>query len=207
MLALASAEFDLSNIPVGNTVTVKWRGKPVFIKHRSPDEISKCNGADVSSMRDPEADSVRAKEVRIHFKRKDANNSCNRLCGHVASCTCTVFLLLSRLSFLLWLPWRFVPLTSHPCAVVPVTSFATFLPRKAGVAGVHGDLHPLGLRAHHRRGRLRRLVLPLPRLPLRRVGPDPQGPSAPQPGNSAVLLRERVQDPGRLNQDGDFLCC
>jgi Rieske Fe-S protein len=63
VLALASAEFDLSNIPVGNTVTVKWRGKPVFIKHRSAAEIAECNGADVSSMRDPEADSVRVKEV------------------------------------------------------------------------------------------------------------------------------------------------
>jgi ubiquinol-cytochrome c reductase iron-sulfur subunit len=32
VLALASAEFELGNIPVGNTITVKWRGKPVFIK-------------------------------------------------------------------------------------------------------------------------------------------------------------------------------
>ena len=64
MLALASAEFELGNIPVGNTVTVKWRGKPVFIKHRTPEEIATCNAADVSTMRDPEDDSVRVKQVR-----------------------------------------------------------------------------------------------------------------------------------------------
>jgi ubiquinol-cytochrome c reductase iron-sulfur subunit len=34
VLALASAEFKLDNIPEGTTMTVKWRGKPVFIRHR-----------------------------------------------------------------------------------------------------------------------------------------------------------------------------
>ena len=41
VLALASAEFDISSIPVGSTLTVKWRGKPVFIRHRTEDEIAK----------------------------------------------------------------------------------------------------------------------------------------------------------------------
>ena len=35
VLALASAEFDLSDIEVGKTVTVKWPGKPAFIRHRT----------------------------------------------------------------------------------------------------------------------------------------------------------------------------
>ena len=59
VLALASAEFDLGGIPVGNTITVKWRGKPVFIKHRTPEEIAACESVDPSSLRDPEADAVR----------------------------------------------------------------------------------------------------------------------------------------------------
>lgn len=62
VLALASAEFELSNIPEGNTITVKWRGKPVFIKHRTPEEIASCESVDVGSLRDPEADSVRVKQ-------------------------------------------------------------------------------------------------------------------------------------------------
>lgn len=41
VLALASAEFDTSGIPEGTTLTVKWRGKPVFIRHRGADEIAK----------------------------------------------------------------------------------------------------------------------------------------------------------------------
>ena len=38
-LALASTEIDLSPIPEGQSLTVIWRGKPVFIKHRMMDEI------------------------------------------------------------------------------------------------------------------------------------------------------------------------
>ena len=34
VLALASAEFDVGAIAEGTTLTVKWRGKPVFIRHR-----------------------------------------------------------------------------------------------------------------------------------------------------------------------------
>ena len=40
VLALASAEFDVSEIAPGNTITVKWRGKPVFIKKRTTEEIA-----------------------------------------------------------------------------------------------------------------------------------------------------------------------
>jgi ubiquinol-cytochrome c reductase iron-sulfur subunit len=62
VLALSSAEFDLGNVPVGNTITVKWRGKPVFIKHRSADEIATENAVSLSELRDPQADTVRAKD-------------------------------------------------------------------------------------------------------------------------------------------------
>lgn len=40
MLALASLEVDMSGIEEGQTVTVKWRGKPVFIRYRTPEEIA-----------------------------------------------------------------------------------------------------------------------------------------------------------------------
>lgn len=42
-------------------VIVKWRGKPVFIRHRTPEEIEEANKVDVQSLRDPQADSDRVK--------------------------------------------------------------------------------------------------------------------------------------------------
>ncbi|PSS13727.1 Cytochrome b-c1 complex subunit Rieske-3 like [Actinidia chinensis var. chinensis] len=62
VLALASLEVDLSNIEPGTTVTVKWRGKPVFIRRRTEDDIKLANSVDVGSLRDPQEDSVRVKD-------------------------------------------------------------------------------------------------------------------------------------------------
>lgn len=62
VLALASAEFDVSAVPVGTTITVKWRGKPIFIRHRTGEEIEKEAAVDVNSLRDPQADSARYKD-------------------------------------------------------------------------------------------------------------------------------------------------
>ena len=41
-LALASTEIDLSSLEEGQSITVKWRGKPVFVRHRTPDEIKQA---------------------------------------------------------------------------------------------------------------------------------------------------------------------
>ena len=60
VLALASLEVDLSKIEVGQTVTVKWRGKPVFIRRRTPAEIEKEVAVDSGELRDPQADTDRA---------------------------------------------------------------------------------------------------------------------------------------------------
>ncbi|KAL3511507.1 hypothetical protein ACH5RR_030908 [Cinchona calisaya] len=61
VLALASLEVDLSSIEPGTTVTVKWRGKPVFIRHRTEDDIKLANSVDVGSLRDPQEDALRVK--------------------------------------------------------------------------------------------------------------------------------------------------
>lgn len=60
VLALASAEFDLSEINPGKTITVKWRGKPVFIRHRTPAEIEESESVPMAYLRDQEADDERA---------------------------------------------------------------------------------------------------------------------------------------------------
>ncbi|RZC23713.1 Cytochrome b-c1 complex subunit Rieske-2, mitochondrial isoform B [Glycine soja] len=62
VLALASLEVDLSSIEPGTTVTVKWRGKPVFIRRRTEDDIKLANSVDVGSLRDPQPDADRVKD-------------------------------------------------------------------------------------------------------------------------------------------------
>jgi ubiquinol-cytochrome c reductase iron-sulfur subunit len=59
VLALAKIEVKLSDIPEGKNVTFKWRGKPLFIRHRTQAEIEAEQGVDVSSLRDPQLDSDR----------------------------------------------------------------------------------------------------------------------------------------------------
>ncbi|GAA5889736.1 hypothetical protein JCM6882_004305 [Rhodosporidiobolus microsporus] len=62
VLALAKVEVDLTSIPEGKNVIIKWRGKPVFIRHRTQGEIDEANQVDVSSLRDPQKDSERVKK-------------------------------------------------------------------------------------------------------------------------------------------------
>ncbi|OAE31671.1 hypothetical protein AXG93_3384s1450 [Marchantia polymorpha subsp. ruderalis] len=59
VLALASLEVNLSNIEPGATVTVKWRGKPVFIRRRTESDIKLANTVTMSELRDPQEDSAR----------------------------------------------------------------------------------------------------------------------------------------------------
>jgi len=62
VLAQAKVEIDLSSIPEGKNVIVKWRGKPVFIRHRTADEIKEAESVKIEILRDPQADSDRVKK-------------------------------------------------------------------------------------------------------------------------------------------------
>ena len=62
VLALSSIEVDLSQIEVGQAITVKWRGKPVFIRRRTPEEIKSAEDVDVTTLRDPQPDSARVQK-------------------------------------------------------------------------------------------------------------------------------------------------
>ena len=61
-LALASIEVDIGSIEPGAILTVKWRGKPVFIRRRTKKEIAEADKVDVATLPDPEADSKRVKK-------------------------------------------------------------------------------------------------------------------------------------------------
>lgn len=59
VLAMANVEVDLSSIKEGTSVIVKWRGKPLFIRNRTPSDIEAAESVDLSELRDPEPDSAR----------------------------------------------------------------------------------------------------------------------------------------------------
>ena len=61
-LALGTIEVDLSSINEGQSITVKWRGKPVFIRKRTQEEINEANNVDVASLRDPMIDKDRVQK-------------------------------------------------------------------------------------------------------------------------------------------------
>ena len=58
--ALSKIEVDLSGLSEGDSKTVLWRGKPLFIKHRSQDEINEASNVQLSELLDPEKDEDRA---------------------------------------------------------------------------------------------------------------------------------------------------
>jgi ubiquinol-cytochrome c reductase iron-sulfur subunit len=61
-LALSTTEVDLSGIAVGQILTVKWRGNPVFVRHRTEKEIKEAQDTPLSQLPDPATDQSRAKK-------------------------------------------------------------------------------------------------------------------------------------------------
>ena len=59
--ALSSTEVDVSGVQPGQSITVLWRGKPVFIKRRTEEEIAKAREVDLKELKHPEKDEERAK--------------------------------------------------------------------------------------------------------------------------------------------------
>ena len=61
-LALGTTEVDISAIEEGQSITVKWRGKPVFIRKRTKDEIAEAKEVNFTDLKDPEQDINRVKK-------------------------------------------------------------------------------------------------------------------------------------------------
>jgi len=59
VLAMASTEVDLAPIATGMAVTVMWRGKPVFVRNRTAEEIATARAVPISELRDPQTDQSR----------------------------------------------------------------------------------------------------------------------------------------------------
>jgi len=62
VLALSSVEIDIAPVQVGQRITVKWRSQPVFVAHRTPEEVAEAQKVDLSELRDPETDASRVQK-------------------------------------------------------------------------------------------------------------------------------------------------
>ncbi len=58
--ALSTVEIDLSNLDEGKSMTVLWRGKPLFIRHRTKNEIDEASKVELTELPDPQKDIDRA---------------------------------------------------------------------------------------------------------------------------------------------------
>ncbi len=62
VLAVSTTEVDLAPIQAGQSITVIWRGKPVFIRHRTAEEISLAENQDIAELPDPQTDKARVQK-------------------------------------------------------------------------------------------------------------------------------------------------
>jgi ubiquinol-cytochrome c reductase iron-sulfur subunit len=139
--ALSSIDVDISGVVTGTQLTVNWLGKPVFIRHRTEEEIEAARAVPLDDLVDQDARNANLAEADGDRRKPLARRG-----------------------------------REH-----------------RRVAGPDRCLHPSGLRAdRRRRRRFRRLVLPLPRLALRRGGPHPQRARAPE--NLPIPVAEFIDD-------------
>jgi ubiquinol-cytochrome c reductase iron-sulfur subunit len=60
--ALAITEVDIGDLSPGKTITVLWRGKPVFIRRRTTEEIKIAENTKLEDLKDPQKDQDRVKK-------------------------------------------------------------------------------------------------------------------------------------------------
>jgi ubiquinol-cytochrome c reductase iron-sulfur subunit len=63
----APVELDLSPIAAGQIVKVFWRGKLIFVRNRTPEEIKAAEDVNLSTLRDPQPDSARVKPGKAQW--------------------------------------------------------------------------------------------------------------------------------------------
>jgi ubiquinol-cytochrome c reductase iron-sulfur subunit len=71
-LSLASIEVDLSPVQTGQAITVQWRGKPIFVRNRTKDEVEKARAVPLSDLKDPIA---RVMDAKTELPATDENRT------------------------------------------------------------------------------------------------------------------------------------
>jgi len=69
-LALSSTEVNVKAIEVGQAITIKWRGKPVFIRHRTEKEIKEAEAVPMAELPDPQTDDSRVTDTAKKVRRE-----------------------------------------------------------------------------------------------------------------------------------------
>jgi ubiquinol-cytochrome c reductase iron-sulfur subunit len=64
-LAVSTTDVDLSNVKEGQSVTVMWRGQPVFIRNRTQKEIDEARNVDVKTLKDQNAADLITDQARV----------------------------------------------------------------------------------------------------------------------------------------------
>jgi ubiquinol-cytochrome c reductase iron-sulfur subunit len=64
----APVEVDLSPVAEGQVIKVFWRGKPIFVNHRTAKEIKEAEDVNLASLPDPQPDSARVKPGHANFQ-------------------------------------------------------------------------------------------------------------------------------------------
>lgn len=86
--ALASIEVDVSAIEQGQAITVKWRGKPVFIRNRTDKEIEEAKAVPLSDLKDPGAENANvAADAPATDENRSAGDGKENWIVMVGSCT------------------------------------------------------------------------------------------------------------------------
>jgi ubiquinol-cytochrome c reductase iron-sulfur subunit len=75
--AMSSIEVDISKIPLGAGIVVKYLGNPLFIRHRTKEQIAQAAKVNVADLRDPQADAERVKPGKEQWLV--VNASCTHL--------------------------------------------------------------------------------------------------------------------------------
>jgi ubiquinol-cytochrome c reductase iron-sulfur subunit len=63
----APVDVDLTPIAEGQAIKLFWRGKPIFVRHRTKKEIEEAKAVDVATLRDPQTDAQRTKAGHEQF--------------------------------------------------------------------------------------------------------------------------------------------
>ncbi len=64
VLALSTIEVDLAPLQPGQSISVLWRGKPLFLRFRTEEEITKARDVDINSLKDPQIDADRVQNAK-----------------------------------------------------------------------------------------------------------------------------------------------
>ena len=64
----APVEVDITPVAEGQVIKVFWRGKPIFINHRTKKEIEEAKNVNLASLPDPQPDSERVKAGKAQWQ-------------------------------------------------------------------------------------------------------------------------------------------